>query len=51
MPEELKTVAEGIPFDLKFIALHPLGNFSFQVIKKWAQSKQLILFFSTYTVP
>jgi hypothetical protein len=34
MPEDSKTTDEGIFVDLKFMALHPLGNFSSHVIKK-----------------
>jgi hypothetical protein len=33
VPEDLKTTVDGICFDLKFMALHPFGNFSSQVTK------------------
>jgi hypothetical protein len=35
---------EGIFLDLKSRALHPLGNFSSQVIKKCLHLKQVIFF-------
>jgi len=45
MPDALFTAADGISLDLKSIILHPRGNLSSQVMKKWMQSKQLILSF------
>ena len=46
VPDAAYTVMEGIFADLKSMALHPLGNFSSHVTKKYLQLKQLILSFS-----
>lgn len=45
IPDALYTATDGISLDLKSMILHPRGNLSSQVIKKWMQSKQLILSF------
>lgn len=45
IPDALYTATDGISLDLKSIVLHPRGNLSSHVIKKWAQSKQLIVSF------
>ena len=44
-PEDLKTVSEGIPEDLKPNSLQDLGNFLSQVIAKYAHRMQSAVFF------